>query len=52
VGLPCTLVKGVALTDLKAVILACFAAEGMILSWVFTFLAVACSFFVFTAYQC
>ncbi len=30
VGLPCTLVKGVALTDSKAVVLACFAVEGMI----------------------
>ena len=46
-GLPCTLVKGVALTDSKAFVSACFAVEGMILLWAFTFSAFACSFFVF-----
>jgi hypothetical protein len=58
-------VKGLARTDSKAVVSACFAVDGMILFWGFTFSAFArrfvhvsgvrlCSRIVFliTAYQC
>jgi len=41
-------VKGVALTDSKAFVSACFAVKGMILFWGFTFSAFARSFFVFS----
>ena len=36
--------KGLAQKDSKAVVSACFAVDGMILFWVFTFSAVARSF--------
>ena len=43
-GKVCTLVKGLARTDSKAVVSACFAVDGMVFSWVFTFFAFARSF--------
>ena len=65
VGLPCTLVKGLARMDSKAVVSACFAVDGMIFFWGFTFSAFARRFvhvsgirlcflivLLITAYQC
>jgi len=37
-------VKGLARTDSKAVVSACFAVDGMLELWVFTFLAFARAF--------